>query len=71
MTIGPRDLAQTNQTFYPCGSSKSSLVKALLKYISLPNAFDQSAQLVPGGGGDIEYNFRLIVTFWLLYITLG
>jgi hypothetical protein len=30
-----------------------SLAKALRKYISLPNAFNQSAQLVPGGGGDV------------------
>jgi hypothetical protein len=31
-----------------------SLAKALLKYISLPNAFNQLAQLVSGGGGDTE-----------------
>jgi hypothetical protein len=29
-----------------------NLARALCKYISLPIALDQSAQLVPGGGGD-------------------
>jgi hypothetical protein len=34
------------------GYSKLSLSKALRRYISLPIAFDQLAQLVPGLGGD-------------------
>jgi hypothetical protein len=36
------------------GYSKLSLSKALCRYISLPIAFDQSAQLVPGAGSDIN-----------------
>ena len=36
------------------GYSKLSLSRALRRYISLPIASDQSAQLVPGLGGDIQ-----------------
>jgi len=35
------------------GYSKLSQSSTLRKYISLPSAFDQSAQLVLGGGSDI------------------
>ena len=34
------------------GYSRLSLSSALHRYISLPSAFDQSAQLVPGSGSD-------------------
>jgi hypothetical protein len=43
------------------GYSKLSLSKALRRYISLPIASDQSAQLVPGLGGDRRY--RVCVGF--------
>ena len=37
------------------GYSKLSLSKALCRYISLPIVSDQSAQLVPGLGGDRQW----------------
>jgi hypothetical protein len=45
---------QDNQTSDSHGSSKLSLARALCRYISLPNTFDQSAQLVPGGSSDTQ-----------------
>jgi hypothetical protein len=53
MTVGPRD--PVCETYYEAlseGYSKLSLSKALRRYISLPIVSDQSAQLVPGLGGD-------------------
>jgi hypothetical protein len=41
------------------GISRSSLAKARHRYISLPNVFNQSAQLVPRAGGD---NSRVLVS---------
>ena len=37
-----------------------SLSRALRRYISLPIASDQSAQLVPGLGGDTTYGPRSV-----------
>jgi hypothetical protein len=45
---------QDNQASNSHGSSRLSLARAICRYISLPNAFDQLAQLVPGGGGNTK-----------------
>jgi hypothetical protein len=46
------------------GYSKLSLSKALHRYISLPIASDQSAQLVLGLGGDTGYMDGIIEVFY-------
>ena len=53
MTVGPKDpVCVSIYTASSEGYSKLSLSKALRRYISLPIAFDQSAQLVQGLSGD-------------------
>jgi len=50
------------------GYSRLSLSSTLRRYISLPIAFDQSAQLVPGGG---SYNMHSYQAYQLLSLTLN
>ena len=53
ITIGPKDpVCVSIYTALSEGYSKLSLSKALHRYISLPIASNQSAQLVPGLGSD-------------------
>jgi hypothetical protein len=53
ITVGPKDPVCVSIYMVSSeGYSKLSLSKALRRYISLPIASNQSAQLVPGLGGD-------------------
>ena len=63
------------------GYSRFSFSSALRKYISLPITFNQSAQLVPGAGGDsldcsrdladLLYYIALVIVAFTVVIMLG